>query len=202
MPLVQRVTATDLAVQRVPGDGMTPPGDCSYGRYIPLRMSVESAKAVVGMLGSCSPGDSCPFLALKIAAIGAEIAARVALDATCFKGGDTGHQTQVRDKINMMNRCFRFFQTSDCSGDLIAAMEIVVARAREVIEAAAMAVAAAVVIATIAALVAAVIALAEIVMAALAAAAEAAAAAAAVAAMAALLAIVRENLSSESQPSA
>ena len=33
---------------------------------------------------------------MKIAAITAEIAARVALRATCFKGGDTGHRSKSR----------------------------------------------------------------------------------------------------------
>ena len=50
-PNVQRVLTSGLVLQRVPGDGMVPPGDCSYGTYIPLRMSVESAKAIVSMWG-------------------------------------------------------------------------------------------------------------------------------------------------------
>lgn len=79
-----------------------------------LRLSVESAKAIVSTLGACAPTDSCTFLAAKIAAISAEIAARVALDTSCFRGGNTGHRQQVQDKINMVNRCYRFFQTSNC----------------------------------------------------------------------------------------
>jgi Novel toxin 16 len=201
-PSLQRAAVPGTVLQRFPGDGMTPPGDCGYGQYIPLRMAVESAKAVVSMLGSCSPGDSCTFLATKIAAISAEIAARVALDATCFKGGDTGHRQQVQDKINMLNRCYRFFQASNCSPDLIAAMEVVVARAREVIEGAAAVVAAAVIVAAVVALVAAIIALAEVIMAAVAAAAEAAAIGAAVAAMVAVLALIRQNVSAGAPASA
>jgi hypothetical protein len=197
---VQRVPASGTVLQSVPGDGMTPPGDCSYAKYIPLRLAVESAKAVVGMLGACAPGDTCTFLATKIAAITAEIAARVALDATCFKGGDTGHRQQVQDKINMLNRCYRFFQASNCSPGLISAMEVVVARAREVIEAAAVAVAIAVVVAALVALVAAIIALVEVIAAAIAAAAEAAVVGAALAAMAALLVLIQSNLSPEENP--
>lgn len=193
-------------VQRWPGDGMVPPGDCNWARYLVLRGSVETAKAVVSTLGACSAGDSCILLATKIAAITAEIAARLALDATCFRGGDTGHRQQVQDKINMMNRCYQFFSNSNCPPELIAAMAVVVERAREVIAAAAVVVA----IALVVALIVAIIALAEVIaalIAALAAAAaaaiEAAAAAAAAAAVIALLVLIKRELSpEEGSPSA
>ena len=179
-------TANHL-VQRWPGDGMQPPGDCSWATYLILRGSVETAKAVVSMLGACSAGDNCLTLATKIAAISAEIAARVALDTTCFKGGDTGHRQQVQDKINMMIRCNRFFSDSDCPPELIAAMAVVVERAREVIAEAALGVA----IALVVALIAAIIALAEVIAA---LAAEAAAFAAAAEAVIALLIAIRDEL--------
>ena len=187
---------SDYVVQRFPGDGMMPPGDCTSANYLLLRGSVETAKAVVSTLGACSAGDSCLFLATKIAAISAEIAARVALDTTCFKGGDTGHRQQVQDKINMMNRCYRFFSGSNCSPELIAAMAVVVEQARAVIAAAAVVVAVALVVA----LIAAIIALAEVIaalVAAAAAAAEAAAIGAAAAAVIAMLITIKEGLSSE-----
>ncbi len=177
---------------------MTPPGDCPWATYGVLRLSVESAKAIVSTLGACAPGDSCTFLATKIAAITAEIAARVALDTTCFRGGDGGHRQQVQDKINMVNRCHRFFQTSNCPQNLIAAMAVVVEAARAVVEVAAMAVAAAVVVAAVVALVAALIALVEAIAAIVAAAAEAVAVGAAVAALAALLLVIQESLSDAS----
>lgn len=177
-------------VQRWPGDGMTPPGDCGWGKYLILRGSVETAKAVVSTLGGCSPGDSCLLLATKIAAIAAEIAARVALDSTCFRGGDEGHRRQVEDKVNMLNRCQRFFSGSNCPPELITAMEVVVERAREVIAAAAIIVA----LALIVALVAALIALVKVIIALLAAAAEGAAVVAAAAAVLALLVSLKEEL--------
>jgi hypothetical protein len=196
-------TATASHVlQRWPGDGMLPPGDCDWATYIVLRGSVETAKAVVSTLGACSPGDSCIFLATKIAAITAEIAARVALDTTCFRGGDEGHRQQVQDKINMMNRCYRFFNASNCSPELIAAMAIVVERAREVIAAAAVVVAAALIVALIAAIIALAEAIAAAIAAAAAAAAEAAAIAAAAAAVIALLVTIRDQLSSGESPGA
>ncbi len=187
------IGVANQVVQRWPGDGMKPPGDCSWARYLVLRGSVETAKAVVRMLGACSAGDSCILLATKIAAITAEIAARVAVAATCFRGGDEGHREQVEAKVNMMNRCYRFFTGSNCSPELIAAMAVVVERAREVIAAAAVAVA----IALVVVLIAAIIALAEVIAALIAAAAEAAAAAAAVAAVIALLIVIKDELSLE-----
>jgi len=190
----------EVAVGRIlarwPGDGMTPPGDCSWASYLPLRLSVESAKAVVSMMGACSPTDSCTFLALKIAAISAEIAARVALDTRCFRGGDTGHRQQVQDKVNMLNRCFRFFQDLACPQALLTAMEAVVAAARTVIETAATAAAVAVVVAAVVALVAAIIALLEVIAAAAAAAAESAIVVEAIAALMALLTALQRQLAS------
>lgn len=180
-------------VQRWPGDGMVLPGDCSWANYLILRVSVETAKAVVSTLGACSPGDSCLFLAAKIAAITAEIASRVALDTTCFRGGDTGHRQQVQDKINMMNRCYRFFNASNCSPELIAAMAVVVERAREVIAAAAAVVA----IAAVGALIVALIALWEVIAALAAAAAEALALEEAAAAVIALLNLLMNQLAIE-----
>lgn len=182
-------------VQRWPGNGMLPPGDCDFGTYLALRGAVETAKAIVSTLGSCSPGDTCLALATKIATITAEIAARVALDTTCFKGGDTGHRQQVQDKINMVNRCYRFFTNSNCPQQLIEAMEAVVARAREVVAAAAMAVVA---VAAVVALIAALILLVELIIAAGAAAAVAASAAAVMA----LLLLVVDLISSEGPPTA
>ena len=43
---------TNNVVQRWPGDGMVPPGDCNWANYLLLRGSVETAKAVVSTLGA------------------------------------------------------------------------------------------------------------------------------------------------------
>lgn len=193
---------TNHMLQRLPGDGMTPPGDCSWADYLVLRGSVETAKAVVSMLGACSPGDSCLLLATKIAAITAEIAARVALDTVCFRGGDTGHREQVQAKVNMMNRCYQFFSRSNCSPELIAAMAVVVERARQVIAAAAVVVALALVVALVLAVIALAELIAALIAAVVAAAAELAAATAAAAAILALLIVVRDHLSPEDPSSA
>lgn len=186
--------AAGSLVQRFPGDGMTPPGDCGWARYLVLRGAVETAKAVVSPLGACGPGDNCVTLATKIAAISAEIAARVALDTTCFKGGDAGHRQQVQDKVNMMNRCFRFFTDSGCPPELVAAMAVVVETARAAIAATALAVALALVVALIAAIIALAKVIAALVAAAAAATAEAAAIAAAVTAVIALLVLIKDEI--------
>jgi len=182
-----------------PGDGMLPPGDCGWARYLVLRGSVETAKAVVNMLGACAAGDNCLTLATKIAAITAEIAARLALDTTCFRGGDAGHRQQVQDKVNMLNRCYGFFNVLNCPPALVAAMAVVVERAREVIAAAAVVVALALVVALIAAIVLLVKAIIAAIAAAAAGAAAAAAAAGAAAVMAVLLMLLR-NVSPEGGP--
>jgi hypothetical protein len=185
-----RTGTAQLIIQRLPGDGMVPPGDCTWSKYVLLRASVETAKAVVQMIGGCKPGDSCQFTALKIAAVMAEIAARVALVSACYRGGDTGHVEQIQAKINMYNRCVQLFQNSNCPPELIKAMEAVVQTARVVIAAASAVVA----VAAIIALVMAIIALVEAIAALVAAAAEAAAIAAAAAGLTALLVALKGQL--------
>lgn len=189
-------------VQRWPGDGMVPPGDCSWAKYLLLLGSVGTAKAVVSTLGRCSPGDSCLFMATKIAAISAEIAARVAREASCFKGGNTNHRKEITNKVNMLRRCYRFFTSSKCSPELIAAMAVVVESARAAIGG----IAAVAAIALVVALIVAIIALAKVIAAALAAAAaaaaEAAAIAAAVTAVIALLVLIKDELSPDESSSA
>lgn len=176
-----------LRRQPYPGDGMRPPGDCSLADYAVLWGSVETAKAVVNGLGGCRAGDDCLRLAFKIAAVSAEIAARIAMMVTCFRGGDTYHRGEVDRKNTMLNRCLQFFNGSNCSPELVAAMAVVVEQIRGLLAAAMVAAAVVVVAAMIAALIAAIIALLELIVAAAAAAAEAAAMAAAAAAIIALL---------------
>ncbi len=125
------VGAADQVVQRWPGDGMLAPGDCTWATYFLLRGAVEAAKAVVNTLGACTAADSCPVLAGKIAAITTEITVRVALDTTCFKGGDTGHRQQVQDKIGMLNRCYRYFTDMNCEAQLAAAAAAAAAAAEQ-----------------------------------------------------------------------
>jgi hypothetical protein len=180
--------------QPYPGEGMERPGDCSWATYLQLRLAVESAKAVVSMMGKCRRGDSCTFLATKIAAITAEIAARVTMMTTCFRGGDTVHRGQVQEKINMVNTCQEMFNDSNCPQALVGAMAAVVAAARIAIETAAVGAAVVVVALAVAALVAAIIALIDVIAALLAAAAEVLAIEEALAAIAVLLRTLQQNL--------
>ncbi|HYK05861.1 MAG TPA: DUF4157 domain-containing protein [Thermoanaerobaculia bacterium] len=191
--VVQQGGAEGDVLQCWPGDGMTKPGDCSWATYIPLRLSVESAKVIVSGLGRCNVGDSCVLLATKIAAIGAEVAARVTIATACFKGGDGDHRTQINDKVNMLNRCYERFTRSNCPQGLIGAMAVVVAATRAAIEALAMVAAAALIVAAVYALVVALIALVEAIIAAVAAAA-AVVAEAALGALAALLVLMLAQL--------
>jgi len=124
--------AGGTTVQRWPGDGMTPPGDCSWKTYLALRAAVEAAKAVVNSLGGCRATDSCVVLALKIGAISAEIAARVAIATKCFRGGDTDHRKQIDEKVTMLSRCWPHFIAEGCP-ELLAAAAAAVAAAEEVV---------------------------------------------------------------------
>jgi Domain of unknown function (DUF4157)/Novel toxin 16 len=183
-------------VQRLPGDGMRPPGDCGWPQYIELRLSVETAKAITDTLGGCSPGDSCERIALKIAAWSAEIAAREAMAITCFKGGDTGHQEQIRNKIIAFNNCVTAFSGSNCPPELVRAQEAVVAGIRALLALGAAMVAAAMIVALIVAIIGLAQVVAALVAAAAAAAPEAAAVAAAAAAVIALLVGLKDMFSS------
>ncbi len=177
-------------LQRLPGDGMAPPGDCNWAKYGGLRGAVEAAKLLVSSLGTCSVGDSCPLLATKIAAIAAEIGARVALDYTCFRGGNEGHRQQVQGKVNMLKRCYSHFGNSNCPQRLVEAMNAVVERALEVMRAVAAGV---LVAALIVALIVAIIALVE----AITALAAAAAVGAAATAIVAVLVLIIQEISPE-----
>jgi Domain of unknown function (DUF4157)/Novel toxin 16 len=133
--------AAHYVLQRWPGDGIRAPGECAWAKYLTLRGAVEAAKAVVDGLGSCTPTDLCPLLAIKIGAIATEIAARVALDTSCFKGGNTGHRQQVKEKISMLNTCYRFFTQQNCpellatAAAAVATVAAVAAEAAEIAEA-------------------------------------------------------------------
>jgi hypothetical protein len=124
--------ASHQIVQRYPGDGIKEPGDCAWVQYGTLRAAVELAKLAVNALGRCSPTntlDGCIRLKLTIAAIAAELAARLVLMNTCFKGGDTDHREQVQNKIGMLNRCWRHFIDGDCANKIAAAEAAVAAAA-------------------------------------------------------------------------
>jgi hypothetical protein len=179
-----------LRRQPYPGDGMSPPGDCDLATYIALEGSVVTAKAVANGLGGCRAGDDCVRLAFKIAAISAEIAARLALMTACFRGGDTGHRERVQNATTALNKCFEFFNGSNCSPELVGAMAVVVEQIRELLALLIVTAAVAVMLAAVMALIAAIIALVQLIAAAIATAvagAEGAAMAAAAAAIIALL---------------
>jgi hypothetical protein len=177
-------------IQRAPGDGMLPPGDCSWTDYIPLRIAKETAVAVAEGLGACSASDSCWRLAFKIAAFAAEIAAREAVAVKCFRGGDQGHIDQIAIKVRALNNCMAMFAASNCSPDLIAAARVVVEQIRGLLASLLVVTAVVATIAMIALVIAAIMALLELIAAALAAAAAGAAEAGLALAVSALLALM------------
>jgi hypothetical protein len=106
--------AASGVLRRWPGDGMKPPGDCSWAEYIALKIAVDLAKAAFSALGGCKGTDSCAVLLAKIAAVSAEIAARLFLMVKCFKGGDADHREQLNNKVNALINCYEFFAKNDC----------------------------------------------------------------------------------------
>lgn len=196
--LTQRAPLARRTIQRAPGDGMSPPGDCDWSDYIPLRIAKETAVVVAEGLGACAASDDCWRLAFKIAAFGAEIAAREAVAVTCFRGGDQGHIDQIANKVKALENCMALFTNSNCSPDLIAAARVVVEQIRSLLATLLVTAAVAVIVALIVLVVVAVIALLEAIAAALAALAAGAAEAALVAGVAALIALMvslKEELS-------
>ncbi|MGB3691420.1 MAG: hypothetical protein WA865_08065 [Spirulinaceae cyanobacterium] len=151
-------TKVESAVKSSPGNGMEPPGDCSDLKYEALLLAVEASKKVVSNLGGCREDDDCPTLATKIAAIAAELAARTARETTCFRGGNDKHKRHIQQVNNMMMRCYRYFDDSKCPQELVGAMQEVVKRSRQLIEAG-------LTIAAVAALIAAIIVLAKAILA-------------------------------------
>jgi hypothetical protein len=71
-------------------------------------------------LRKCKMSDLCELLAMKIAAVTAEITARFALMATCFRGGDTEHREQLQNKVNILQRCGEYFAKKNCAAELAA----------------------------------------------------------------------------------
>ncbi len=132
-------TNTEMAVSQLvqlyPGDGMKPPGDCSDLEYKALRAAVEATKKVKGQLGGCSNKDDCPTLATKIAAIAAELSARTVIMTKCFRGGNRKHREHITQLNNNMMRCYRNFDKYKCPQELVGAMQEVVERSRQLIEA-------------------------------------------------------------------
>jgi len=112
-------------LQRLPGDGMKPPGDCTKQEHFVLSAAVKAAEVATRGAG-CNEADTCVTLAPKIVAFATEITARVAVAAKCFKGGDTGHQTQIRNKMKALNNCVELFESQKCKDKLDAAAEAAV----------------------------------------------------------------------------
>ena len=111
----------DPQPQPLPGQELDPPGDCGWARYLLLKLNVEVAKNIVDEVGGCEKGDDCLVLAIKIAAASGEIAARVVINETCFRGGDDGHKEQIEIKLGMLKTCYKIFsdKRKNCSDSLL-----------------------------------------------------------------------------------
>ena len=85
-----------------PGPGT---GTCSVAVHGALQAAVDTAKAAVGLLGKCKPGDCSPVLEAKRAAWLALAVARSSINTTCYGGGDNGHQIANADAWKNVGTC-------------------------------------------------------------------------------------------------
>jgi hypothetical protein len=95
----------------VPGEGLSPPGDCTQEQYDNLRNEVKESKAEVGKLGACQDGDSPSLLKRKGDVWLRQAVARSRLDQTCFRGGDAGHQEANANCWRHAGRCQKMLKS-------------------------------------------------------------------------------------------
>ncbi len=80
-------------------------GDCRQSQHALLQASVGAAKATTSALGKCKPGDCCFILKTKKAAWLSLAEARDAINKTCYRGGDPGHQTASAQAWQNVGTC-------------------------------------------------------------------------------------------------
>ncbi|MBJ7544736.1 hypothetical protein [Rhodomicrobium udaipurense] len=90
--------------RRVAYQELSPPGDCTWAKHKELQNEVNLA-CKDGATPACEPNDSKKVVLEKIDKFSACVAARVKINATCFRGGDDGHKRQVETTNNGGQRC-------------------------------------------------------------------------------------------------
>jgi len=88
---------------------LTPPGDCSWSVYNRLNEAVWSRCHYQQIL-SCNPQrDGRIACAAKAAAASICLAARIARETTCFRGGNAGHRNAIEQTIAVIKGCWDAF---------------------------------------------------------------------------------------------
>jgi hypothetical protein len=82
---------------------LTRPGDCTYARHDELQREVKQA---CDQDRRCTTLDSSKIIQDKIDQNGKCIAARVRMNATCYRGGDQGHRDAVEQAENALQNCY------------------------------------------------------------------------------------------------
>jgi hypothetical protein len=90
--LIPFATAWSSPEQGRPGDGMSPPGDCSKTEWKALDVAASKACRVKR---NCDSVTDCAELIQRIALFNACINARLELMKKCFRGGDSEHNRIV-----------------------------------------------------------------------------------------------------------
>ena len=83
---------------------------CPDDVYNRLTENVNRAKAYSASLRKCLETMTNAELQLRIDAANAEINARIEREDTCWDGGDSGHQQQIRDIRKRINKCMRYMR--------------------------------------------------------------------------------------------
>lgn len=75
-----------------------------------MTENVNRAKAYSASLRKCLETMTNAELQLRIDAANAEINARAERENTCWDGGDSRHQEQIKNIRNRINKCMRYMR--------------------------------------------------------------------------------------------
>ena len=95
----------------VPGDGLEPPGTCSWAKYVELRNNKVKA---CGKKRSCKGVGDCATARERLANGQECLTARHKMMTTCFRGGDTRHFGPIRDVIDNIQGCYDVITDLQC----------------------------------------------------------------------------------------
>jgi type VI secretion system secreted protein VgrG len=88
---------------------LKPPGDCTYAKQRELQDAVNAA--CKGPKRKCKGEKDCGIIAVRIGLNGACLAARLAINFACFRGGDAEHEVAVKDTFTTLKNCYECMRT-------------------------------------------------------------------------------------------
>ncbi|MFN7640113.1 MAG: RHS repeat-associated core domain-containing protein [bacterium] len=88
---------------------LEPPGDCTYAKQRELQNAVDAA--CKGPKRSCKGEKDCAVIGVRIGLNGACLAARLAINFACFRGGDDEHKNEVKEAFKALTKCYECMRT-------------------------------------------------------------------------------------------